>query len=498
MLRISALAALVSCAALCTAFAPTAAARVSTYTGQFQCDDRGVVTPLAGMNVELWERGSPDFLPVEWVGHRVDRDFTAADGSFAMTTEDNDDNYFVRMALRDAHGVHLRDFWGINDWSVDTAQRRNNVPVQSYGGMVFSSPGQSHKCAIWAGVHSAYERYRAEIGADLPSHGVELQADAVTAGVPFTPGTSILWPGGFPVGYNGGGDDSITRHEFGHVIRHGFDGDFAHFLGDVLAHNYLQNHEPCNHTGPGFAFNEGWAEFWAEDFSPAPDCGRPGDMETEGNVAAALQELMVNCAGGQRKPMVETLQRNPGTIHSFAEFRDRLGCPIPRLVPVFVIAAKTAPLAPAVSASLRAAVAHDEVRATAKRIKGLQKTLIVAIDKADDPPRCLKDPCKKALKTLTKPPAIEFEIKLAKIQLNAAAQYDTASEQTQLAGGSIQSLLETKAKREAADRKKAIRAALTGVKEALKAAAPVFKEDASKSTSKLRRALSKAATRYRK
>src|SRR3954469_16510663 len=107
----------------CALLASPAAARVSVFKGQFQCDDRGTVTPLAGMNVELWERGSPDFLPVEIVGHRVDQDFTAADGSFEMTTEDNNDNYFVRMALRDAHGVHLRDFWGINDWSVDTGQR---------------------------------------------------------------------------------------------------------------------------------------------------------------------------------------------------------------------------------------------------------------------------------------------------------------------------------------------------------------------------------------
>jgi len=498
VLRISTLVALASCAALWTAFAPTAVARVSTYTGQFQCDDRGVVTPLAGMNVELWGRGSPDFLPVEWVGYRVAQGFTGADGSFAMRTHDNDDNYFVRMALRDAHGVHLRDFWGINDWSVDTAQRRNNVRTQDYGGMVFSTPGQSHKCAIWAGVHSAYERYRAEIGAGLPSNGVELQADAVTAGVPFTPGTSILWPGGFPVGYGGGGDDSITRHEFGHVIRHGFDGDFGHFLGDVIAHNYLQNHEPCNHTSPGFAFNEGWAEFWAEDFAPAPDYGRPGDMETEGNVAAALQELMVNCAGGQRKPMVETLQRNPGTIHSSAEFRDRLGCPIPRLFPVFVIAAKTAPAAPIVPATLRADVARDEVTATAKRLKGLNKSLDLALDRAEDPPACKKEPCKTALKTLTRPPAIEFEIKLAKIQLNAAAQYDTAYEQTQLAGGSIEKLLEGKAKRERADGKKAIRAALTGVKDALEAARPVFKADSSKLSKDVRRKLTKAAARFRK
>ena len=262
---VAGLSCLVSLLILGAVLAGSAAARVSTYKGQFQCDDRGVVTPLAGMNVELWERGSPDFLPVEIVGHRVDQDFTAADGSFELTTEDNNDNYFVRMALRDAHGVHLRDFWGINDWSVDTGARRNDVPVQDYGGMVFSTPGQSHKCAIWAGFHASHERYREEIGPDVPPLGVELQADAVTAGTPFTPGTTTLWPGGYPVGGNPG-EDTVTRHEFGHVIRHGFDGDFGHFLSDVATYNYLRNHAPCDHTNGGYAFNEGWAEFWAPDF----------------------------------------------------------------------------------------------------------------------------------------------------------------------------------------------------------------------------------------
>jgi len=497
-LRLSALVAFASCVVLGAILSPAASAQRTVYKGQFQCDDRGVVTGLPQMNVELWKRGE-SWLPVEWVGSRVAQDFTDSSGNFRMTTPESEDNYFVRMALRDPKGIHLRDFWGINDWSVDSEQKRNNVGTRDYGGLLFSTPGQSHKCAIWAGVRSAYEDYRGQVSdTGFPWGGVEIQADAITAGVPFTPGTSILWPGGFPIGYGGGGDESITRHEFGHVIRHGFDGDFGHFLGDVITHNYLQNHESCNHTGPGFAFNEGWAEFWAADFGPAPDCGRPGDMETEGNVAAALTELMANCAGNQRRVMVEVLQRNPGTIHSFAEFRDRLGCPIPRLTPVFVVSAKTEPAPPPILPTLRAAAASAEVGAISRRIKGLQKTLIVAIDKADDPPRCLKDPCKKALKTLTKPPAIEFEIKLAKIQLNAAAQYDTASEQSQSVDGGIAKLLETQDKQQTRDRKKSIRAAFTGIKEALKAAAPVFKEDASKSTSKLRRALSKAAARYRK
>ena len=267
--------------------------------------------------------------PVELSGSQVAHGFTAPDGSFNLVSPTDDDNYFVRMALRDAHHVHLKDFVGINDWSVDTAQTHNDQPVRNYGGLEFVNPGHSPKCAIWAGVHAANDAFLNEVGTELPSHGVEIDADAVTAGVPFSPFTSIWWPGGFPVGYGGGGDSSITWHEYGHVLRAGFDGDLGHFLGDVVTHNYLQTHETCNQTGPGFAFNEGWAEYWAQDFAPAPDCGRPGDMETEGNVAAALTDLANNCAAGQRKLMVEVLRDNPGTIHSFAEFKAAMGCPLP-------------------------------------------------------------------------------------------------------------------------------------------------------------------------
>lgn len=480
-----------------SALAAPASAQRTVYRGQFLCDDRGSVAPLAGMNVELWKRGE-SWLPVEWVGSRVAQGFTRADGSFSMTTPRDEDNYFVRMALRDGHGVHLRDFWGINDWSVDSAQKRNDVAVREYGGLLFSTPGQSHKCAIWAGVHAANESYRAEIGSDLPSGGVEIQADAVTAGVPFTPGTSILWPGGFPVGYGGGGDDTITRHEYGHVIRHGFDGDFGHFLGDVVAHNYLQNHAACNRTSPGFAFNEGWAEFWAGDFDPAPDCGRPGDMETEGNVAAALVELMENCAGGKRSVMVDVLRRNPGTIHSFAEFRDRLGCPAPRLVPVFVVAANTEQAPAPAPPEIRAAAAREEVRAGSKQIRGLRKSLQGALRKAENPPACLKEPCKAALKALTRPAAIEFRIALAKIQRAGAAGQDTAAEQNKLAGLGIGQLLELDAKQEARTRKQAAAAALAGLREALRDARPVFGKDSSRYTRGFRLALGKAAAKFRR
>ena len=57
-------------------------------------------------------------------------------------------------------------------------------------------------------------------------------------------------------------------------MRHGLDGDFGHFLGDAATYNYAQSHNACDHTNLGFAFNEGWAEFWAGR-SGAPTAAGP-------------------------------------------------------------------------------------------------------------------------------------------------------------------------------------------------------------------------------
>ena len=49
------------CALALLAAAPSAQA-ATTYRGQWQCNDRGAVGPVAGADVELWSRGA------EWMG----------------------------------------------------------------------------------------------------------------------------------------------------------------------------------------------------------------------------------------------------------------------------------------------------------------------------------------------------------------------------------------------------------------------------------------------
>ncbi len=478
---------------------PAEAAR-TVYRGQWQCDDRGNIQPLGGIELQLWRRG-PDFFPVEWVGGIDDRGFANPDGTFSLTATDAEDTHFVRMALRDAAGVRLKDFWGINDWSVDSGGARNNVAERDLGGLLFSTPGQSHKCAVWRGFHRAHQDYRALTGTDPPSGGLVINADAITAGVPFTPHTAIMWPSGFPTGYSGGGDDSITLHEFGHVIRHGYDGDGGHFLGDVVTHNYLQNHESCNKTGLGFAFNEGWAEYWARDYAPAPSCaGRAADdYEVEGNVAAALAEIEVRCYAGRRSPMVDILRANPGVIHSFAEFQARVVCPAPVVaVPPPVRAAPLAALI--LSAAERAAIARAQVIALDAQLRRLRVQLRTAERRraAAGLLTCARTPCNAALRRVTLPATLRTEIALAELVRRTIDDQDTVAEQQVLGNLTVAAAAKRMQATERANRIKAARASADGIREAVIAGRQIFDKDKSQATRRLRALLVRRLASFRK
>ena len=475
---------------------PAEAAR-TVYRGQWQCDDRGTVEPLGGIELQLWRRGSPDFLPVEWVGGIDDRGFAAPDGTFSLTATNGEDNHFVRMALRDDAGVHLKDFWGINDWSIDSGGVRNDVPVRNLGGLLFSTPGQSHKCAVWRGFHLAHRDFRDLMGFNPPSGGLLINADAVTAGVPFTLHTTIMWPSGFPVGYSGGGDDSITRHEFGHVIRHGYDGDLGHFLGDVATHNYLQNHEACNKTGLGFAFNEGWAEYWARDYSPAPACeGRAADdYEVEGNVAAALTDLEVNCFSGSRPAMVNILRANPGVIHSFQDFRAHVACPAPLVVtPPPPVATTVIQLSP----SRRAALARAQVRGVDAQLRRLKVSLNLADRRATHVVACDRAPCNAALRRAMEPAVLRTEIGLARLARNTVDDFDSATEQQAAGKLTIGGAARWMKAVERANRIRAAKVSADGIRDALAAGAPVFTKDTSRATRRLRTRLVARLAGFRK
>ena len=96
------------------------------------------------------------------------------------------------------------------------------------------------------------------------------------------------------------------------------DGNFVYFLHDVAKYTYMQRHTCGKHTNEGFAFNEGWAEFWVGECT-AIYGNSATDYSYKGNVAKALRALKSHC-GTSDGEMVTVLEKNKGSIHSYYEF----------------------------------------------------------------------------------------------------------------------------------------------------------------------------------
>jgi len=97
------------------------------------------------------------------------------------------------------------------------------------------------------------------------------------------------------------------------------DGNLAHFLYDVARFVYTRNHHCGSRTNNGYAFNEGWAEFWAGECYGTYGSSVT-DYRYEGNVAKALRALKSKCGTSDRN-MVEVLRRNRNKIHSYIEYQ---------------------------------------------------------------------------------------------------------------------------------------------------------------------------------
>jgi hypothetical protein len=286
-------------------------------TGKWVCNNRGTVVPIAGARVELWHNIS------YWFDDKLGSTHTASDGSFNFGVRaDSNFDLYAKVVLNDDAGTSLGNWYSFSDWDTDT-----NV-VGSHSGAVGLGTWQiskdsgrgTPKCAIWQGAHNAYGNYRQVIGARPPDSHYSISADFPCCGTPFTTTDTTRWPSGYQTGSSGDQDGgfSVNFHEFAHSVRHSFDGNFTHFLFDVGRFNYAQNHNLCSHTNNGFAFNEGWAEYWAGTLSTCTS--NTADYTYEGNVATALNRLQ-QCSG--RQTMVRVLRENPGSIHSMSEFQTK-------------------------------------------------------------------------------------------------------------------------------------------------------------------------------
>ena len=296
------------------AAAPAEAAVDYEVKGRWTCRNGTTVAPIAGARVELYRSRS------YWPDDRMSVAHTAADGSFDFFVRaDSNSTFYVNLELIGG-GVDLENWYSPFNWSTESGKRKLPSGLVDLGTWEVARSGGasgSPKCQIWQGAHDAYADFRAVVGARPPMRDYGIEADFPCCGVPFTTTDTTRWPAGYSTGFG----NSTSFHEFAHSMRHSFDGGFPHFLLDAGRFQYPQFHESCKETNQGFAFNEGWAEYWAR----TPEtCGDGTNFSQEGNVAAALTGLE-GCTS--RPEMVRVLRETPtgitGGIHSFSEFRSR-------------------------------------------------------------------------------------------------------------------------------------------------------------------------------
>jgi hypothetical protein len=321
--------------ALCVLLITTGSANAATMVlqGRFVCSDGG---SLAGARVELlqiYSRLLPEVPPNVRVAVATHAD---GNGGWRFRVSGSESNWRVRAVLVNSD-VGVKDF-GI-PWHnyADTLRTQNNRPLADYGTQVV----RGAECRLWRAFKAAADGYRRDTGGGHPAGAITVFENAPTAGVPFSPYTDVFWPAGYPTIKNIGTTAqpvirSVAQHEFAHTVRHALDGDRAHFLFDSARFWYARSHSgsSCRRTNHGFAFNEGWAEYWADEVRPTPCPNNPTDFSIERNVAFELKRLDIRCQGVDRGRMVAVLAQNPGRIHSMSDFSNALGCvtkPIRRL-----------------------------------------------------------------------------------------------------------------------------------------------------------------------
>jgi hypothetical protein len=313
---------LVGCVSLIWMLALALAAQGQDYmiraTGVWQCSSQGKVVPLAGARVALINADIDiETAGTNWDDHQMNgaqaAGFTDSNGVYTLTGFGSHGwpfgekpNVYVIVGLSDEHGVRLAN--QVNqEFSVNTrqdihkqvGQKGQTVDIDigtwtlGKGGEV-APPGQlananadPSECELWGQARQAVLDYEKLTGGAPPAGRYGIEYYWAWAGTPWTDVATTHW---------GPPSESIKPaiiHEFGHSVRQAFDdaGDDFHFADDALKYTYGQFHSPCHHPvggGPSqFAFNEGWAEYWAGQTNftcpdPAPN---PADMEYEGNVA---------------------------------------------------------------------------------------------------------------------------------------------------------------------------------------------------------------------
>lgn len=186
-------------------------------------------------------------------------------------------------------------------------------------------------CEIWRLGAEALEDYHTTVGRQPPDRELRLKRwSGVWDGTPYAYYDYIVLTTSFGAAGNYR-DLGVRRrtifHEFGHTIRHVADGDELHWGWDNFRWAYARNHSGCETFNVQYAFNEGWAGYWAAERAGGTfqNCGKAAAFLdwTEDMITGHLVELANALSTNPRlraQKMVQVLEENPGKIHSIREF----------------------------------------------------------------------------------------------------------------------------------------------------------------------------------
>ncbi len=311
--------------------------------GQFSYINDNDVQPLAGAQVEIYRHRS------DWYDDRVDVTSTDDQGNFSRELFASiEGDYYARLRLFSAE-AQVEDACNSSVWSIDTPHQSNAGGLIDVGSIQISRDGGSGtpRAAVWQGFRNAvleFQQVTEGVSSALTASGFVNVVVFRGHLTPLTHYEEVHWAHGYtsgdaffpeptaPICYQS------TSHEFGHVVRDRLDGGFSHWSNDDSLYLYGRFHDSCSilagtQANAGFAFHEGWAEYWGQQITCCPN-----DLENEameGTVAHDLNTLST-CPGVGRKGMVEVLGRGENIIHSDTEFRREYAqqfpnCPLPSI-----------------------------------------------------------------------------------------------------------------------------------------------------------------------
>lgn len=522
----------VTLAALLTglAHADTTRSANTTFRGTWLCNWKidGAHVPLAGARVELLtpivDLDDFDIVPGNFRVVKVTQTDSDGNWSFTFPFDEDGDDYWVRV-LTNGNGVRMHDFLLPWPFFVDSDRNQNDVPLHDYGARVI----HTYRCEVWAGLQRAYDDFVSTTGARPPYGDLDVVSHAITAGVPVTMFTEIWWPADHDVAARDArvGPSSGTKergtglalgyetafHEFAHSFRHAYDAPRqpfagpAHFFGlDVPYWEYAQQHDPCKKTNSGFAFNEGWASYWAGKYADgkAPACGGDGrDYSVEGNVTAALHRLQRLC-GTTRAGMVALLAAaGPAglptqPVHTFDQFAAVAGrrfsavgsCLLGKITSSATTRRQRDTQRAGTLPSTVGRLRRDLDRTVASATRALRDARLLR----QRPTSCSEGACLRRLAGEIGVPLAVARLELARALRSATVSW-TPRERRMLAGPPSRALVALVATRERAFRRAARTIAVRGIRDALRIGRPLARRDGSPDARAILRLLQTAERR---